>query len=108
RRKIAAFPHILRLNETGLIVAVRRRDVGTRKTENNMAGSMKIRRKLAYRRHILVSSVTTGLLASTSPVSAACTESNGWQCNYSATETYTTIQGTSVGGYNPPHGNGTT
>lgn len=73
-----------------------------------MAGSMKIRRKLAYRRHILVSSVTTGLLASTSPASAACTESNGWQCNYSATETYTSIQGTSVGGYNPPHSNGTT
>ncbi|MBV7482747.1 autotransporter outer membrane beta-barrel domain-containing protein [Bordetella sp. BOR01] len=69
---------------------------------------MKIRRKLAYRRHILVSSVATGLLAGTSPATAACTESGGWQCDYKPGETYTTIQGKSEAGYSPPHSNGTT
>ncbi|HYG41321.1 MAG TPA: hypothetical protein VEA17_00215, partial [Bordetella sp.] len=70
---------------------------------------MKTRRKLAYRRHVLVSSVATGLLVGASPTMAACTKSgSSWQCDYGAGEAYTTVQGVSEAGYSPPHDNGTT
>ncbi|MCD0503980.1 beta strand repeat-containing protein, partial [Bordetella petrii] len=74
-----------------------------------MAVGMKARRKLAYRRQFLVSSVATGLLAGAGPAAAACTESgSSWQCDYGSTETYTSIQGVSKAGYSPPHDDGTT
>src|SRR3546814_942723 len=74
-----------------------------------MAVSMKARRKLAYRRRILISSVATTLLAGAGPTAAGCSQSgNLWQCEYGPGETYTTIQGVSQAGYSPPHDNGTT
>jgi len=74
-----------------------------------MAGSMKTRRKLAYRRQILISSVATGLLASTAPAMAGCVKSgSSWQCDYGSADAFTTIQGVSEAGYSPPHDNGTT
>ncbi|MBO1110492.1 autotransporter outer membrane beta-barrel domain-containing protein [Bordetella petrii] len=70
---------------------------------------MKARRKLAYRRRILISSVATSLLAGAGPAAAGCSQSGSlWQCDYGPGETYTSIQGVSQAGYSPPHDNGTT
>src|SRR5690606_40209871 len=73
-----------------------------------MAGGMKSRRKQMYRRHIVVSSVASGLLAGAPSAMADCVDADGWQCEYRSGETYTSVQGVSKAGYSPPHSEGTT